>query len=283
MNNNKNFNFSNSNNDLNEIAQYMKPLLKKLILSYKEQQNYYIKFIKIFPNFSKIDKINSLKETSYLLKILDIPFGSLFLNQQFYSILLNEIEKINNADSINDEYENEEENDYEQTEENDFEEEEEENENENENDDNLIVSIKEFLYTLVDIFNFPIFYDKSEMFKNLYLNYMNDDDENLEANIRYDLNLVEKLYSDFNLIENNIYNSKNLSSYEKNNINKALNDYSNDVKILQNNKNTYNSTIEYYNNNLDYLIKISKQFGIFNLNCINDEENNNILSDDEFF
>ena len=60
---------------------------------------------------------------------------------------------------------------------------------------------------------------------------MNDDNE-LENNIRYDLNIIEKLYSDFNLIENNIYNSKNLSNNDKNNINNALIDYSYDVQKL---------------------------------------------------
>ena len=261
---NKNLYWLNYIKNLNEIPQNIKNILKKLIFSFKDQKDYFIKFINNFPNFSKTEKINSINELCYLLQILDLPFGSLFLNDEFYLILSNEIENLENNDNLNEEYENEEE--------------------EEDEVDNNELDIKDLLYILVDIFNFPIYYDKSEVFKNLYLNYFNDDNE-LENNIRYELNIIEKLYSDFNLIENNIYNSKNLSNDDKNNINKALFDYSNDVKNLKNNKNLFPSTIEFFNNNLDYLINISKKYEIYNINYINDEENYNIndINDDEFY
>ena len=209
MNNlNKNLYWLNYIKNLDQIPQNIKNILKKLIFSFKEQQDYCIKFTNKFPKFSKTEKINSINEVCYLLQILSLPFGSLFLNDEFYLILSNEIENFENNDNLNDEYENEEEED---------------------EDDNNELNIKDLLYILIDIFNFPIYYDKSEIFKNLYLNYFNDDNE-LENNIRYEINIIEKLYSDFNLIENNIYNSKNLSNDDKNNINKALFDYTNDVK-----------------------------------------------------
>ena len=265
---NNNLYWINYINSLNQIPQNVQHILKKLIISFEEQQNYFLNFINKFPNFSKTEKMNSINEISYLLQILNLPFGSLFLNDEFYLILSNEIENYEKNDNSNEEYENEEE----------------EDEIENNDDDGNELDIKDFLSILVDIFNFPIFYDKSEIFKNLYLNYMNDDNE-LENNIRYDLNIIEKLYSDFNLIENNIYNSKNLSNNDKNNINNALIDYSNDVKKLKNNKNIYPATIEFFDNNLKYLINISKKYEIINNNFNNDENyyNINYINDDEFY
>ena len=254
--------------NLNQIPQNVQHILKKLIISFEEQQNYFLNFINKFPNFSKTEKMNSINEISYLLQILNLPFGSLFLNDEFYLILSNEIENYEKNDNSNEEYENEEE----------------EDEVDNNNDDNNVLDIRDFLSILVDIFNFPIFYDKSEIFKNLYLNYMNDDNE-LENNIRYELNIIEKLYSDFNLIENNIYNSKNLSNDDKNNINNALIDYSNDVQKLNHNKNLFPATIEFFNNNLEYLINISKKYKIFNNNFNIEEDYYNIndINDDEFY
>ena len=58
MNNlNKNLYWLNYIKNLDQIPQNIKNILKKLIFSFKEQQDYCIKFINKFPKFSKTVKL----------------------------------------------------------------------------------------------------------------------------------------------------------------------------------------------------------------------------------